>query len=99
MIIYSIESDGLIWYIGEALDTIRKSYDTTDKSEFRPPTEYAWSYKVLEKCLVRHKKERLRYWIGKLKPLYTQMPIVRQNRNIENYNSYQRVYQRNYRKT
>ena len=98
MIIYSIESDGFIWFIGEAPDTIRRSYDSSDNSDFRPPTDYSWKYKILEKCLVRHKKERLKYWIDKMKPLYNSTPVLKPlNRNRENYNNYQRVYQRNYR--
>jgi hypothetical protein len=74
--IYSLETDGLIWYVGSTTQPpgqrFREHRCKKDKTcgGALIPTEYAWEFKILEKCSVEVREERENYWYFALKPFY-----------------------------
>ena len=72
--IYSLETDGLVWYIGSTTDVIkRKNNHKTRKDKYISsdliPQEYEFQFKILEECGSEIRYERERYYYELLKPL------------------------------
>ena len=74
VVIYSIETDGLIWYVGQTTNLNRRisqhnhySNDTTSKYI---PDCYEKQFTILEKCDSKNALKREQYWYDILNPLY-----------------------------
>jgi hypothetical protein len=73
--IYSLETDGVIWYVGSTKDTKKREKQHRLKCEkscnaAKIPEEYEWSFKVLEECSADLRYIQERHWIEILQPLY-----------------------------
>ena len=77
--IYCLHTDGLIWYVGQTTDTVRR------ESKHRAshvkgrwgggliPDLYEWEMKILEKCKMIDAVIRERHYYDILKPLYNKI--------------------------
>jgi len=72
-VIYCLESEGLVWYVGSTRrpeqreDWHRRRYGPHASADI--PTEYEFSFKVLETCDNSKMKERERHYYDMLRPL------------------------------
>ena len=72
--IYSLETDGFIWYVGSTRQPYQREFQ--HRGEYAKgvgasqiPSEYDWSFNLLENCPDTQRYEKERYWIEKLSPL------------------------------
>lgn len=77
-IIYCLETDGFIWYVGSTVKP--KERERQHRRKAAPgygasliPDIYEWSFTSLETCDVNDMKIRERFWIEKLHPLYNKI--------------------------
>ena len=80
-VVYSLETDGLVWYVGSTTCPTRRERDHLHKRDkgigaSLIPLDYEWKFKVLEECDREVMRERERHWYERLLPLY--------NKNVPN---------------
>ena len=72
--IYSLQTDGLIWYVGSTTNpSERERHHRAGKqscSSTQIPIEFEWEFKILETCELPVRFIRERYYYELLKPLY-----------------------------
>lgn len=74
--IYSLETLGLVWYIGHSKDPLKRYKEHLGKKTIGEvgskliPTEYQYEIKILEKCDYAERFFAERKWYDKLNPLY-----------------------------
>lgn len=74
-IIYCLETDDLIWYVGSTENTPEKRErdhrgrysKSTGSADI--PTDYDWSFRILETCEPPQRFLREKYWYDTLNPL------------------------------
>lgn len=75
--IYSLSSDGLIWYVGSTTNVEKRKWKHLNKADKGIgadliPLEYSYEFNVLEKCIVEDRYIRERYYYETLMPLLCQ---------------------------
>lgn len=70
--IYSLETDGVIWYVGSTTDFDRRKYEHTNTETLASKNismEYPITFRVLEECEIDKRYIRERYYYETLNPL------------------------------
>lgn len=87
--IYSLQTEGLIWYIGSTTDAYKRQYNhhsISNKTSSRfIPKEYEYKLIVLEICPLETRHEREQYFIDTLHPLYNEKRTIKDPLYLQNY--------------
>lgn len=91
-IIYSLESNGVVWYIGQTNNPERRLKQHKGKRLIGEvgskdiPNEYEIEMRILESCDTKDRFYRERHWFDVLKPLYNKRCPKLYQHEIEAYN-------------
>ena len=71
--IYSLETDGLVWYVGSTINVVQRRSEhkiRRTRGSRMIPTEFEFEFKILEENVeVEQRYIRERYWYDTLMPL------------------------------
>jgi len=70
--IYSLETGGVVWYVGSTTDTKRrlKAHRNKESRASKEIGDYDIEFHILEECDIETRYERERHYYETLKPLY-----------------------------
>lgn len=88
--IYSLETGGVVWYVGSTTDPHRrqKAHRNKESKVSKEIGEYDIVFHVLEECEIERRFERERFYYETLRPLYNiQHPGLSKNEVVSAWNA------------